>query len=420
MRIDVVTLFPTFFDGPLSTGLVGKTLAEGRAQVGCVDPRAFTQDRHRTVDDAPYGGGAGMLMKPEPLAQAIRAALARGQGGRVLLMSPQGRRPTQADLQTWAQLDHLVLVAGRYEGYDERIRALVDDEVSLGDFVLTGGEYAALTLIDGVLRLRPGTLGNTESSETDSFSEGLLEHPHYTRPPEFEGQAVPEVLRSGDHARIATWRRAQALLRTRQRRPDLLSRVALTPADREVLWQTPPPAPPLGLAVRCRPDPEALADLADLAASYGLSRVWAVAGKDQLTVMQAALQGAPQRRYSVPHLPKKRRRDIPAPLVRAPQSTIQVIEGFEPLAEDPELALVAGGSHLVVCPLHIEPQAMAQPRSDGRLWVLAVGPELLSARGDPLEGLVGALGPIRVGTRSAGFTQMQRAAIHLDRVLGER
>ena len=234
MNIDLVTLFAEFFETPLATGLVGKAIAAGRASVRTIDPRQFTQDRHRTVDDTPYGGGGGMVMKPEPVVAAIREARSRGSGP-VVLMSPQGRPLVQRDFARWASVDHLVLVAGRYEGYDERIRAYVDDEVSLGDFVLTGGEYAALTIVDGVIRLRPGTLGNKDCPEQDSFADGLLEYPHYTRPLSFEGNAVPEVLQSGHHQRVSAWRNAQALLRTRIRRPDLLKRRGLSPAEADAL-----------------------------------------------------------------------------------------------------------------------------------------------------------------------------------------
>jgi tRNA (guanine37-N1)-methyltransferase len=234
MRIDFVTLFPDFFQKPLEQGLVGKAMASGAVEIGYIDPRAYTTDRHRTVDDAPYGGGGGMVMKPEPMLAAIVEAKARGSGP-VILMTPQGKPLEQRDLVRWSRGDHLVLVCGRYEGFDERIRARADEEASLGDFVLTGGEYAALAIADGVVRLLPGTLGNAGSLDDDSFSAGLLEYPQYTRPPELDGARVPEVLLSGNHAEIAAWRRAQALIRTHARRPDLLVERPLSKEERRAL-----------------------------------------------------------------------------------------------------------------------------------------------------------------------------------------
>ncbi len=420
MRIDIVTLFPEFFDGPLSTGLVGKALAAGRAEVGYVDPRTYSQDRHRTVDDAPYGGGAGMVMKPEPMGAAIAAAKAQG-GGPVLLMSPQGRRVTQSDLQTWSKLDHLVMVAGRYEGYDERIRALVDVEVSLGDFVLTGGEYAALVLTDGVIRLLEGTLGNQQSSETDSFSDGLLEHPHYTRPASFEDQPVPKILLSGDHAKIEQWRRSQAVLRTHQRRPDLLESVGLTPCDRETLWARDKETPGFGLAVQCAPEAGALADLIDLAHSYGLQQVWAVAGPGEYEALRAALDELPAWSYPVPAIPPKKRRGyVPPVATREPSASVKVVPSFDVLSGDPDLALVAAGAHLAEPARVMGAQALSEPRADRRTWVLALGANLVGIRGDLPANFVGALPPLRVATRGCGLRLLQAAAIHVDRVIAER
>lgn len=419
MRIEVVTLFPEFFQSPLGTGLVGKALARGDAQVGFVNPRDFTHDRHRTVDDTPYGGGAGMVMKAEVMGPAIEAA--RGPAGRVLLMSPQGRPATQADLARWAQVPHLVLVAGRYEGYDERIRALVDEEVSLGDFVLTGGEYAALALIDGLVRLLPGTLGNAESHAGDSFSEGLLEHPQYTRPPRFRGVEVPEVLQGGDHAKVAAWRRAQAVLRTRARRPDLLTEVALGPADREALWAVPSPATPLGLAVAAPADPEVLADLAELVFAYALARAFVVPAPGVgLEALTEALAAAPERRWAVPLWPKKRRKDTPEPVCVSAPEQLAVRPDFAALAADPGLALVATGRRPAAPgAATLGPAALRSPRPDGRLWTLAVGPGLVGPTGVPAPGLVGILPSLRAGTRGAGLSVPLTAAVFLDRVRGE-
>ncbi|MEB3356447.1 MAG: tRNA (guanosine(37)-N1)-methyltransferase TrmD [Synechococcales bacterium] len=222
MRFDVVTLFPDFFTSPLASGLIGKALANAIASVFLTNPRDFTTDKHHRVDDEPYGGGVGMLMKPEPLFAAVESlpVLPRRE---VILLTPQGETMTQPLFQTFAaNYDQLVLVCGHYEGVDERVRRhLVTREVSLGDFVLTCGEIPALTLLNGVIRLLPGTVGKEESLKAESFEAGLLDYPQYTRPADFRGWQVPEVLRSGNHAEIERWRREQQIQRTRDRRPDL-------------------------------------------------------------------------------------------------------------------------------------------------------------------------------------------------------
>ena len=221
MRFDLVTLFPDFFTSPLTSGLLGKALAKQLATVNITNPRDFTFDRHHKVDDESYGGGVGMVIKPEPIFAAVESipVLARRQ---VLLMSPQGRKIDRLLLQELvADYDQLVLICGHYEGIDERVMDIVDREISLGDFVLTCGEIPALTLINGVTRLIPGTVGKAESIKTDSFEDGLLDYPHYTRPPEFRGLRVPDVLMSGNHEKIAQWRHQQQLDRTQAKRPDL-------------------------------------------------------------------------------------------------------------------------------------------------------------------------------------------------------
>ncbi|MCS6782704.1 MAG: tRNA (guanosine(37)-N1)-methyltransferase TrmD [Gloeomargarita sp. SKYBB_i_bin120] len=221
MRFDVVTLFPEFFTSPLATGLIGKALAKGVATVVFTNPRDFTTDKHQRVDDEPYGGGVGMVLKPEPIFAAVES-LPQLQPRQVILLTPQGERLTQAHFREWCQYAQLVLICGAYEGFDERIRYLADREISLGDFVLTSGEIPALTIINGVMRLLPGTVGKPDSLASESFSNGLLEYPQYTRPPEFRGWRVPDVLLSGNHQAIAQWRAEQQRLRTRERRPDLL------------------------------------------------------------------------------------------------------------------------------------------------------------------------------------------------------
>ncbi|MDZ7789541.1 MAG: tRNA (guanosine(37)-N1)-methyltransferase TrmD [Xanthomonadales bacterium] len=235
-RIDVVTLFPDWIQSLRQLGLTGRAISEGRVQLECWNPRDYAEGVHRSVDDRPYGGGPGMVMRPEPLAQAIESA--RGADGdvRVGCLSPQGRRLDQAAVRELVQRDRLMLVCGRYEGIDERVmESLVDEEWSIGDFVLSGGEPAAVVMIDAVVRLLPGVLGHELSAEQDSFSDGLLDCPHYTRPESWRGRDVPGVLRSGDHARIDRWRRAQAIERTRLRRPDLLKARGLDAADEQVL-----------------------------------------------------------------------------------------------------------------------------------------------------------------------------------------
>ena len=234
-EIHLVTLFPDWFEHFKSMGLTGRALDDGRITLRCFNPRDYAPGVHRSVDDRPYGGGPGMLMRPEPLAQAIEAART-GSNAPVSGLSPQGRVLRQIDVEALAGRQRLILVCGRYEGIDERVnQELIDEEWSIGDYVLSGGEYAAAVMMDAVIRLQPGVLGHEESAPQDSFSSGLLDCPHYTRPEVWRGLEVPEVLRSGDHAAIARWRRRQALQRTLARRPDLLDAAQLTTEDREWL-----------------------------------------------------------------------------------------------------------------------------------------------------------------------------------------
>lgn len=221
MRFDIVTLFPDFFASPLSSGLLGKALAKEIATVHLVNPRDFAFDKHRRVDDEPYGGGVGMVLKPEPIYAAVES-LPQFTRREVIFLTPQGERMHQGLFRDLAlNFEQIVLICGHYEGIDERIISLVTREVSLGDFVLTGGEIPAMALINGVVRLLPGTVGKEESLKAESFEAGLLDYPHYTRPAEFRGMQVPDVLLSGNHGEIEQWRKQQQLQRTRERRPDL-------------------------------------------------------------------------------------------------------------------------------------------------------------------------------------------------------
>ena len=224
MRIDVVTIFPPLLAGAFEHSIIKRARERGIVDVRVHDLRDYTSDRHRTVDDYPYGGGAGMVMKPEPWFAAVEALRVAGNPGRAVLLTPQGRRLDQPLVQRLASEDRLIVLCGRYEGVDERVRErLADEEVSIGDYVLSGGEPAAVVLVDAVVRLQPGALGSAESTVEESFAAGLLEYPQYTRPPEFRGWRVPDVLLSGDHGAVAQWRRERQIERTRSRRPDLMA-----------------------------------------------------------------------------------------------------------------------------------------------------------------------------------------------------
>jgi tRNA (guanine37-N1)-methyltransferase len=232
VRFDIFTLLPEMFAGPLNESILGRAQAQGLLEIALHNPRDWTTDRHHIVDDYPYGGGAGMVMKPEPIFAAVEAV---HQGGPIILLSPQGRRFDQATARALAAEPRLTLLCGHYEGFDERIREhLATDELSIGDYVLTGGELAAMVVVDAVARLVPGVLA-PGSTEEESHTAGLLEYPHYTRPAEFRGWRVPDVLLSGHHAQVARWRRKEALRRTRARRPDLLAAAELSQQDRVLL-----------------------------------------------------------------------------------------------------------------------------------------------------------------------------------------
>ncbi|MBP2001149.1 tRNA (guanine37-N1)-methyltransferase [Paenibacillus shirakamiensis] len=252
MRVDVLTIFPEMFEGVFGTSILGKAQNKGIVTLKATNFRDYADNKHSMVDDTPYGGGGGMVLKPEPIFNAVESILSTSdmdaseshsseikdeaahvhQPARIILMCPQGETFTQKKAEELAQEDHLIFICGHYEGYDERIREhLVTDELSIGDYVLTGGEIPAMTVIDSVVRLLPGVLGNATSAMTDSFSTGLLEYPHYTRPAEFRGHKVPDMLLSGHHANVAAWRRKEALRRTWKRRPDMLDQIELTSKD---------------------------------------------------------------------------------------------------------------------------------------------------------------------------------------------
>jgi tRNA (guanine37-N1)-methyltransferase len=239
MRFHVLTLFPEAFSGPLQASILGRALAAGVASVHLHDIRDWSTDRHKTVDDYPFGGGPGMVMKPEPIFAAVEAVRAMAEPpGRLVLLTPQGRLLTQAIVEELAAEERLLLLCGHYEGIDERVREhLADDELSIGDYVLSGGEIPALVVIDAVVRRLPGALGSARSLAEESHADGLLEYPQYTRPAEFRGWRVPDILLSGHHAEIARWQRQQRLLRTARRRPDLLAKACLTDEDLALLRQ---------------------------------------------------------------------------------------------------------------------------------------------------------------------------------------
>jgi tRNA (guanine37-N1)-methyltransferase len=237
MKFDIVTIFPRMVEAGLAEGVISRGVERGLLDIKVHDLRQYTVDRHRSVDDVPYGGGPGMVMKPEPLARAVEDIRARrGDPDTVVLLSPQGRRFTQGEAARMSALRHVTLLCGRYEGMDERIRTLVaTEELSIGDYVLSGGELPALVIVDAISRLVPGVVGDTRSVEEDSFSRGLLDYPHYTRPSEFSGAKVPEVLMSGHHEQVRRWRKKTAIQRTLERRPELLDTAAMDDEERALL-----------------------------------------------------------------------------------------------------------------------------------------------------------------------------------------
>ena len=247
MRFDIVTLFPAMFEGPLGESLIGKAREAGHLDVRVHDLRSWAEGRHRVADDTPYGGGAGMVLKVDPVARAIRALRAEAPEARVVLMGPAGAPLDQRGVRRLAAYPRVVLLCGHYEGIDERVRTWIDEELSIGDYILTGGELASMVVVDAVARMVPGVVGNAESLREESFETGLLDHPHYTRPRVFEGMEVPEVLLSGHHEKIRRWRRAEALRRTLTTRPDLLDEAPLDEDDRALLDELRAGGDPAGL-----------------------------------------------------------------------------------------------------------------------------------------------------------------------------
>jgi len=240
MRIDIVSLFPEMFEGPFGHSIIKRAKEAGLLSINIVNPRDYTYDKHRIVDDYPFGGGSGMVMKPEPIFRAVAAITESSDTAhrRILLMCPGGNRFNQEKARQLASYEQLIIICGHYEGVDERVRHhLADEALSIGDYVLTGGELAAMVVADAVARMLPGVLGASDAAQQDSFYNGLLEYPQYTRPREFGGFAVPEILLSGDHAKIELWRRKQSLKNTLERRPDLLDKVNLRPLDKQLLQE---------------------------------------------------------------------------------------------------------------------------------------------------------------------------------------
>lgn len=236
MHIDILTLFPEMFDRFFDTSILKKARERNLYTYDLINFRDYSQNKHDKVDDYPYGGGAGMVLTPQPIFDAVEAITEKGKSPRIILLCPQGETYNQKKAEEFAEEDHLIFICGHYEGYDERIREyLVTDEISIGDYVLTGGELGAMVVVDSVVRLLPEALGNESSAKEDSFSTGLLEHPHYTRPADFRGMKVPDVLLSGDHRKIATWRKAESLRRTYERRKDLLTNIKLSEEEQKLM-----------------------------------------------------------------------------------------------------------------------------------------------------------------------------------------
>ncbi len=399
VQISVITLFPDVVVRALDLGLLGKAIRRGLVRVDALDPRTLTRDVHRTVDDSPFGGGGGMVLKPEPMVSAIERCRASGAAP-VVLLSPQGRQLRQDDLARWAALGSLCLVAGRYEGFDERIRRYADDEISLGDFVLGGGEYASLAIIDGVARLQEGVLGNAGSAKMDSFQDGLLEHPQYTRPQGFRGEQVPEVLYSGNHARIAQWRHQQSLIRTRAKRPDLLVERGLGTEDQAFLKTVPSASCPLEVACGAWGEdvtPSFLEDFRSLLVAYGVRKLWLV-----------GTPGSGGKHPASGVLSEAGAEDLDPP-GEHPELLVQWVPNLSQLRRDSGARLVAGGRRGTA--QAVGPRALvSRCAREGAALCLVLGVP------DAGDGVDACLPSLRLSSR---LSLMSAVAIYLDRLRGE-
>jgi tRNA (guanine37-N1)-methyltransferase len=430
MRFEVITIFPELFDSFLQKGLVAKAHESGLIRVAFGNPRDFAKDRHKSVDDAPYGGGSGMVMMPGPILEALEAC-ERGQRVHRVLLSPQGKPFDQAAARRLSSLPAVALVCGRYEGVDERVRAAMDEQISLGDFVLTGGEVAAMALIEATARLLPGVLGNLDSTRDESHAAGLLEYPQFTRPPEFRGQRVPDVLISGDHAAIARFRRKESLRRTREVRPDLLAAHVADATDsallRELAAENARPSAPIYIGLVHYPvkDREGnivttavtnldVHDLSREARSYDLSGYYVItpieAQRELVTkILEHWIQGSGSRR--VPERGQALSLCTPIESIDAALSAIEARHG-QPARVVVTAAKLPGG----IGPTS-PAQIRAQMRESDRPWLVLFG----TGHGLAAEVLARAdvaLPPIRPGTYNH-LSVRAACAIILDRVLGD-
>jgi len=428
MRFEVITIFPELFDSFLSKGLVAKAHTSGLIQVVCSNPREFAANKHRSVDDAPYGGGSGMVMMPGPILEAIESRESEGRIHRILL-TPQGRPFDQATAARLAAKPAIALVCGRYEGVDERVREAMDEQISLGDFVMTGGEVAAMAVIEATARLLPNVLGNAESTEDESHAQGLLEYPQYTRPPEFRGARVPEILLSGDHAAVGRFRRKESLRRTRRERPDLFARHAHRPSDRALLAEldSEQPRAPIYLGLVHYPvrDRESnivttavtnldVHDLSRSGRSYGIAGYFVItpiAAQRELVgkILEHWVEGSGKRR--VPE------RAVALSLCEPVDSIASALQAIEQRHGEPPRVVVTAAQ----LPNGSAPQSAqevrTQMRASGRPWLLLFG----TGHGLAPEVLQSAelsLAPIRPGVYNH-LSVRAACAIMLDRLFGD-
>lgn len=424
MRFEVITIFPELFDSFLAKGLVAKAHGNGTIEVVRTNPRDFAHNKHKTVDDAPYGGGSGMVMLPGPLMDALESREGEGRLHRILL-TPQGKPFDQATARRLATLPAVALVCGRYEGVDERVREEMDEQISLGDFVMTGGEVAAMAVIEATARLLPGVLGNLDSTHEESHSEGLLEYPHYTRPPVYRERAVPDVLLSGDHAAVARWRRKQALERTQRMRPDLFAAHALSDDDRKLLDANKKAPIYIGLVHHPVRDREGnivatavtnldVHDLSRSARSYGLSGYYvitpieaqrALVGK----ILEHWVEGSGQKR--VPERKVALSLCEPIDTIESAIEAITARHGQAPTVAVTAARLPSGAAPVPPC------EVRAQMRASDRPWLLLFGTGHGLAP-SVLERAHLSLPPIRPGTYNH-LSVRAACAIILDRLFGD-